>query len=142
MFNRRLQALRRSNNMTQVKLAELLGVSKGTVAMWETGQRKPNYEMLEKLSDIFDRTIDYIIGHSDNDSPPMMTERDQVQLVIMDTEDELKEIFLDYCALDEFGKTTVMDIIKNEYLRCVKQDTLVNTDDTIISVQIIPPALK
>ncbi len=128
--------------MTQVKLAELLGVSKGTVAMWETGQRKPNYEMLEKLSDIFDRTIDYIIGHSDNDSPPMMTERDQVQLVIMDTEDELKEIFLDYCALDEFGKTTVMDIIKNEYLRCVKQDTLVNTDDTIISVQIIPPALK
>ncbi len=128
--------------MTQVKLAEMLGVSKGTVAMWETGQRKPNYEMLEKLSDIFDRTIDYIIGHSDNDSPPMMTERDQVQLVIMDTEDELKEIFLDYCALDEFGKTTVMDIIKNEYLRCVKQDTLVNTDDTIISVQIIPPALK
>ena len=34
MFAQRLKELRKKNNMTQVQLADKLGVSKGTVAMW------------------------------------------------------------------------------------------------------------
>ena len=39
MFAQRLKQLRAENKMTQVQLAEKLGVSKGTVAMWETDKR-------------------------------------------------------------------------------------------------------
>ena len=37
MFDERLKSLRKKCGYTQVSLAETLGVSKGTVAMWETG---------------------------------------------------------------------------------------------------------
>ena len=36
MFPERLKQLRKEKGLTQVTLAETLGVSKGTVAMWET----------------------------------------------------------------------------------------------------------
>ena len=50
MFAQRLKQLRAENQMTQVQLAEKLGVSKGTVAMWETDKRSPSFEMLAELS--------------------------------------------------------------------------------------------
>lgn len=46
MFAERLKALRKKHGYTQVSLAETLGVSKGTVAMWETGKRTPDFETL------------------------------------------------------------------------------------------------
>ena len=58
MFANRLKEIRKEKNMTQVQLAEALGVSKGTVAMWEIGKRQPNFETLNALSDIFDKRID------------------------------------------------------------------------------------
>ncbi len=40
MFGERLKQLRKKNGYTQITLSEELGVSKGTVAMWETGKKK------------------------------------------------------------------------------------------------------
>ena len=54
MFGTRLKELRKKNGYTQVTLAEKLSVSKGTVAMWEVGKRKPDFEMLCTLSELFD----------------------------------------------------------------------------------------
>lgn len=58
----RLKSLRKKCGYTQVSLAETLGVSKGTVAMWETGKRTPDFETLIRLSDLFDVRTDYILG--------------------------------------------------------------------------------
>ena len=62
MFPERLKDLRKEKRMTQIELATALGVSSGTVAMWETGKRKPSFEMFEKLTQVFDKRIDYILG--------------------------------------------------------------------------------
>ena len=43
MFPERLKDLRKEKGMTQIELATALGVSSGTVAMWETGKRKPSF---------------------------------------------------------------------------------------------------
>ena len=69
MFSERLKKLRKENNMTQTELAKALGVSGGTVAMWETDKRKPSFEMLEKLSEIFDKQLSYIMGTSEYAAP-------------------------------------------------------------------------
>ena len=50
MFADQLKAARRSCGHTQASLADALGVSKGTVAMWETGKRHPS---LEKVGEIY-----------------------------------------------------------------------------------------
>ena len=58
MGKSRIKQLRKENRLTQVELADKLGVSVSTVAMWETGKRTPNFKTLNDMSDMFDRTID------------------------------------------------------------------------------------
>ena len=75
-FAERLKELRKENGYTQVMLAEALGLSKGTVAMWETGKRTPDYEIINIMSDMFDRRIDYILGYSDDPTSPKLTQEE------------------------------------------------------------------
>lgn len=49
-------------NLSQTDLAEKVGVGQSTVAMWESGIRKPRVKMLIKLSKEFSCTIDELIG--------------------------------------------------------------------------------
>mgnify|MGYP002508535158 CR=1 FL=1 len=43
MFADRLKQLRREKGLTQIQLATELNVASGTIAMWETGKREPNF---------------------------------------------------------------------------------------------------
>lgn len=61
----RIKLLREEANMTQQELANKLNGAKSTVAMYEKGDRKPSMEILLKLSNIFNCSIDYILGKSD-----------------------------------------------------------------------------
>ena len=51
--------------MTQKELADRLGVSRSTLAMWETGKSYPRVEVLIKLSEIFGCTIDELIRRNE-----------------------------------------------------------------------------
>ena len=61
MFPERLKQLRKEKGLKQVTLAESLGVSKGTVAMWETGKREPSLEKVGEISDLLGVSTDYLI---------------------------------------------------------------------------------
>ena len=49
----RLKYLRNQDKVTQQQLATALGVGKSTISMYESGQREPDFETLEKLADYF-----------------------------------------------------------------------------------------
>ena len=53
--------LRKEKNITQSKLAELLGVSKSAVGNWESGIRIPRVPMAIKLASVLDVGIGEII---------------------------------------------------------------------------------
>lgn len=67
--------LRKEKGFTQEELASALHVSKGSVAMWETGNRLPSPQKYEEIADYFNVDIDYLYGrtnirqkvHFDND---------------------------------------------------------------------------
>ena len=61
-FAERLLAARKSRNITQDKLAELLGVSPARVSSWEKGEEKPDNEMTEKLSQALSVNPNFLIG--------------------------------------------------------------------------------
>lgn len=61
MFSEKLKELRKKNGITQEKLAKMIEVSSGTVAMWETGKRKPNIITLKKLAHILGCTTDELL---------------------------------------------------------------------------------
>ncbi|MGS0764403.1 helix-turn-helix transcriptional regulator [Syntrophomonas curvata] len=136
MFADRLKKVRAEKGMTQVQLAEALGVSKGTIAMWETGKREPNFETLNELSEIFDKRIDYILGYSNDDSSPKMTEEDIEQLGLWAAEESFQETVTAYLRLDEFGKDAVEGLIRSEMARCREQDTLLPATDFSVSIRL------
>lgn len=57
-----LKEIRLEKNVSQVKLAETIGVSKGIISMWETGQREPTLSSLVALADYFGVSLDYLVG--------------------------------------------------------------------------------
>ena len=96
MFGTRLKELRKKNGYTQVTLAEKLGVSKGTIAMWEVGKRKPDFETLCTLSELFDVRTDYILGQSDDASSATLSAEAIEKLGakgIVEIDNQLKIIF-------------------------------------------------
>lgn len=62
----RLKQLREAKNMTQVRLGIELGVSQETISGYEIGKATPPADMLIKLADILDTSVDYILGRTDN----------------------------------------------------------------------------
>lgn len=65
-FQERLVFLRKSNGITQKQLAENLSLSEVGIQHYESGRRKPAYDILISLADYFDVSLDYLVGRSDN----------------------------------------------------------------------------
>ena len=137
MFAQRLKQLRAENQMTQVQLAEKLGVSKGTVAMWETDKRSPSFEMLAEMTNLFDRRMDYILGYSDDASSPKPTAEEMNQMELWAAEDCFHETIMAYLRLDEYGKNAVEALIANELQRCRDQETTFPEENFRLSIQVL-----
>ena len=65
----RIKQLRDENNWTQLELSQKMDCAMSSVAMYEKGDRKPSLEVLIKLSEIFNCSIDYILCKSDIRNP-------------------------------------------------------------------------
>lgn len=61
----RIYQLRKQNNLTQQQLADRLGLSKATIALYESGKTENiKGENLIKMSDVLDASPSYIMGWS------------------------------------------------------------------------------
>jgi transcriptional regulator with XRE-family HTH domain len=65
LFAERLRGLRKDSGLQQEELAALLNTTQRRISYWETGQIEPDLMSLWKLSDIFDVSIDYLVGKTD-----------------------------------------------------------------------------
>ena len=57
-----IKELRLSKGITQTELADLCGVHQTAVSQWEKGRTLPDKQTLVKLSDIFDVSVDLLMG--------------------------------------------------------------------------------
>ena len=119
----RIKALRKEYGMTQLALANALGITKGTVSTWENNSRTPGFETLSKLSDIFQRSIEYIMGKSDDATPPVRDENVMDELALSQVEDDLTEYALKYVRLDQFGREAVEGTTESNKKRCCKRSS-------------------
>ena len=67
-----LKNLRKSKNLRQQDIADYLSVAKSTYSYWETGKIEMCYDVLFRLADFYDVTIDYLI-----DRDPATTDTNQ-----------------------------------------------------------------
>ncbi|WP_183140002.1 helix-turn-helix domain-containing protein [Streptococcus salivarius] len=92
-FSERLKDLRKQAGLTQVDVAERLGVSQPAYASWERGIKKPTQENLVKIAQVLNVSVDYLVGNSEERTD----ELDNIELLFrMNSKgltDEEKEIF-------------------------------------------------
>ena len=55
-----LKAARLKKGLTQLELAQMVGVVRETVSLWESGTNRVNSEMLVRLSKILDCSVDFL----------------------------------------------------------------------------------
>lgn len=77
----RLTLLRKENGISQLELAEKLGVSRQAVSRWETGASVPSTEKLISLSKLYSVSMAYLIGEENslqkNDIEPNVSTEQQ-----------------------------------------------------------------
>lgn len=65
MISERLKKARTDNGISQAQVAGKLGITRQAYNHYETGKREPTLETLDKLSDIFNVSADYLLGKTD-----------------------------------------------------------------------------
>ena len=65
MFAQRIKKLRLKNDLTQKDLSDFLVVTPKTVSFYELGQRMPPANVLMKLCQKFNVSVDYLLGLTD-----------------------------------------------------------------------------
>lgn len=60
-----IKSLRKEHGLTQQVLANALGVTQQSVHKYENNYIEPDVETLMTLADIFETSIDYLVGYTD-----------------------------------------------------------------------------
>lgn len=68
-FKDRLKKLRKEKKLYQKELAKIIGVSDGAIAMYETGKRTPDKDILDKMASYFGVSVDFLLGRTKERSP-------------------------------------------------------------------------
>lgn len=67
---KQLRTLRKEHGWKQKDVADMLGIHVTTYTKYETGCSEPNHEMLVKLADIFDVSVDYLLDRTGKKEMP------------------------------------------------------------------------
>ena len=83
-----LKDLRNNRKISQEKLAKHMGVSRSTIAMWESGASEPDNESLKKLSMFFGVSTDYLLENEISNSEPQISD-DDIMFALFDGDKEI-----------------------------------------------------
>ena len=71
MYVLRLRELRDKHRLTQQDIADRLQLSRDAYSLYELGKRQMNYETLCLLADMYDISIDYLLGRYETNPVPL-----------------------------------------------------------------------
>ncbi len=83
-----LKKLRLSRGLSQASLGSMVGASQQTINRYENQETEPDIAMLIRLADVFDTSVDYIIGHSSINhkiEPVYATDLNQEEIMVMES---------------------------------------------------------
>ena len=72
MFGRKLKSLRERKEMSQGEVAKYFNLTNATYCRYENEIHQPDYEMLKRIANFFNVSIDYLL---DNDKNMAATEK-------------------------------------------------------------------
>jgi len=95
MLNERLKSLRLAKGLTLQQVGDFFGISKVSISSWETGKSNPDHKKLEKLSELFGTSVQYLVtGTNDDNSTNPKTPN------------------IPFCDWDQIGKKSSTSLIR------------------------------
>lgn len=91
-IGRKILSLRKSRNMTQVNLADKLGITYQAVSSWERGNSMPDIEKLPEIAKLFEISIDELIGESKVVTMMLNTSEQEPENFEKLTEEDITEV--------------------------------------------------
>ena len=88
MIAKRIEQARIDQNMTQLQLADMLGVSYQAVSNWERGNSMPDISKLADLCNALDLTVNELLGMEEKTAAAVTKAMEQEELTV----EELKEV--------------------------------------------------
>ena len=61
---RNLERIRKDNRISQAKLGEMLGLTQQMISSYEKEMSSPNIEVLVRIADYFNVSLDTLVGHT------------------------------------------------------------------------------
>lgn len=112
----RLRLLRKERNLTQTELGNKINVTKVSISGYESGNRTPDTDTLQRLADFFEVSTDYLLGRTDR---PALTpeEKEEAAFQAFANTPELQEFYKELPVSNEEAVKRLRDIweiIKHE----------------------------
>ncbi|MCI6734457.1 MAG: helix-turn-helix domain-containing protein [Clostridiales bacterium] len=65
IVSERIRELMKEENLTQVELANKIGLKQNTISAWLLNKKEPSIRSLWLVADYFNVDIDYLVGRKD-----------------------------------------------------------------------------
>ncbi|MFB5189036.1 helix-turn-helix domain-containing protein [Alicyclobacillus fastidiosus] len=114
-FGVRLRQLRTKASLTQEELGKQFKISPSTIGMYERDEREPSLELLQRLAEFFEVTIDYLVsGKQPNIDPDLGLDISDLSAEEVEFLNELKEevAFKDFLKDPEEKKRELIETVK------------------------------
>lgn len=105
-----IQMFRKEQGLTQAKLAQMMSVSRSTIAMWESGKSSPDNVDIIKLAALFNISVDELLGVSTGKGSDTISKESASTSDQMLTLDEQNLLKL-YRNLNDEGKEKAVDYL-------------------------------
>jgi len=76
MLKEKMSKLRKQHQLKLREVSAAIGVSQSAVSMYESGERRPDYEILMKIANLYGVTLDYLLRDETN-----LPEEDKAKLL-------------------------------------------------------------
>lgn len=108
----RLRREREKKGWTQLHAAKVFGITNGALSNYERNYRMPDASLLHKFASIYDVTIDYLLGRTNN---PKTNDKRVIDLDLPFQEKTLADALLRIAELDfeyNFDDQTLFQLVK------------------------------
>ena len=115
MVNKRLKLLRKQNKLSQIQVADAIGVERSAYCSYETGRRNVSIETLLKIVEFYKIPIE-VFFESENDfkvSEDGYEPNEKIYLSQLSKNE--RDLIVYYRAANEQNKKKVTDIVKENF---------------------------
>lgn len=123
MLAKRLRYLRTLMKLTQKEVANKLHISRVRYNYYENGKRQPDLEMIKQLANLFNVTVDYLIGNDNKKNTELNILNNELYQLLNNP--DIISALNNFMNMPESDKHEIIDFIKLKKKKAFNQEGII-----------------